>query len=305
MRRLLLTFCCTVIVLSIPSNGAAWNKAGHMVTGAIAYKALKQSDRQALARVIRIFRQHPFYEERWRPIIRAIPGNSPDKEGLFLFMHAARWPDDVRGDEDFHCGSCHFVNFRFPHQPNAAPVGGQLLTAFDENVEVVETNSSDEDKAIALSWIFHLVGDVHQPLHTAVLINTTFPDGDRGGTLFFIRPRQNSVPISLHKFWDDLVMRSERVTSVNNRARQLLSLPAHRRTSLDELSETDFRRWAIAESLDIASSKGYRNGALQGGTTESESELLPADYRSTVQPIAERRVVLAGYRLADRLSQWF
>ena len=305
MKRFLLTFCCTLIVLGIPSRAAAWNKAGHMLTGAIAYRTLKQSDPQALARVLQIFREHPFYEERWRARIQAIPGNSPDKEGLFLFMHVARWPDDVRGDEDFHCGSCHFVNFRFPHQGNAAPVGGQLLAAFAENMEIVQSNSSNEEKAIALSWIFHLIGDVHQPLHTAILFNSTFPEGDRGGTLFFIRPRPNSVPISLHKFWDDLVMTSERLTSVNNRTRNLLQLPAHQRSALPELSETDFRQWAIAESLVLARTEGYRNGTLQGGTSESDSELLPADYRGRVQPIAERRVVVAGYRLADRLRQWF
>lgn len=275
-----------------------------MVTGAIAYRTLKESDPQALARVIQIFREHPFYQERWRPTINAIPGNNPDKEGLFLFMHAARWPDDVRGDEDFHCGSCHFINFRITGQPNA-PVGGQLLMAFDDNVEVATTNSSMEDKAIALSWIFHLIGDVHQPLHTAILFNSTFPNGDLGGTLFFIRPRPNSIAITLHQFWDDLVIRSQRLGSVNDRSRQLLSMPAHRRSSLPELSETDFRRWATIESLTLARTEGYRDGNLQGGTNESNSELLPADYRTRVQPIAERRVVLAGYRLADRLRQWF
>jgi hypothetical protein len=86
------------------------------------------------------------------PVILALPGNDPDKEGLFLFMHAARWPDDIRGDEDLHCGNCHFVNFRFvPGQPSAAPVsvGGELLEAFAENVQVIQSNVSNDEKAMA------------------------------------------------------------------------------------------------------------------------------------------------------------
>src|SRR5215203_348403 len=100
-------------------------------------------------------------------------------------------------------------------------------------------------------------------------------------------------------------MGSQRVSSVNNCATGLLLRPAHQRSALSELSETDFRRWATIESLTLAKTEGYRNGAVQGGTNESNSELLPADYAAQVQPIAERRVVLAGYRIADRLRQWF
>src|SRR5262249_13992287 len=47
--------------------------------------------------------------------------------------------------------------------------------------ELKSRSVSDEDKAVALSWVFHLVGDVHQPLHAATLYNGQFPRGDRGG----------------------------------------------------------------------------------------------------------------------------
>jgi hypothetical protein len=43
-----------------------------------------------------------------------------------------------------------------------------ILTALAENESVVKSSSSDpERKAIALAWLLHLVGDIHQPLHTA------------------------------------------------------------------------------------------------------------------------------------------
>jgi hypothetical protein len=40
-----------------------------------------------------------------------------------------------------------------------------ILTAMAENENVVKKESDPERKAIALAWLFHLVGDIHQPLH--------------------------------------------------------------------------------------------------------------------------------------------
>jgi hypothetical protein len=56
-----------------------------------------------------------------------------------------------------------------------------ILTALAENESVVKKGSNPERKAIALAWLFHLVGDIHQPLHTAQLFTVDYPNGDRGG----------------------------------------------------------------------------------------------------------------------------
>ena len=56
-----------------------------------------------------------------------------------------------------------------------------ILTAMAENESVVRNGNDAERKAIALAWLFHLVGDVHQPLHTAQLFTIDYPNGDRGG----------------------------------------------------------------------------------------------------------------------------
>lgn len=314
MRHLTITLVLIAATILVAPDALAWNKPGHMVTGAIAYHDLKANDRPTLDRVLAVLREHPFYEERWLPAIEALPddivSNPADKEGLFLFMYAARWPDDIRGDTDLHCGSCHFVNFRFrPTQPGAPPVsiGGQLLEAFNENIGIVRGDGADDEKAMAISWVFHLTGDVHQPLHTAALVTTTFPQGDSGGTLFFIRPRAGAPTIHLHKFWDDLIIRSTRFKSVNNRAVELMSRTELRRAALSnaELQEGAFRQWAVRESLPAARQHAYLNGTLLGSTSSNNGRVLPQGYSSTVQPIAERRAVLAGYRIADLLRDAF
>jgi hypothetical protein len=158
---------------------------------------------------------------------------------------------------------------------------------------------------MALCWIFHLVGDVHQPLHSTALFTPQFPQGDRGGTRFFIRASAGGSTISLHKLWDGFIQGSTRFNSVNNRANALRAKPEFRRNALQELSEPLFSRWASVESFGLAKAVVYRNGSLQGSTNKNNGAVLPGNYISSSQPIAERRAMLAGYRLADILRVGF
>jgi S1/P1 Nuclease len=48
-----------------------------------------------------------------------------------------------------------------------------------ENQRIVANENDPEHKAIALAWPFHLVGDIHQPLHTAQLFTVDYLKGDR------------------------------------------------------------------------------------------------------------------------------
>jgi methylphosphotriester-DNA--protein-cysteine methyltransferase len=159
---------------------------------------------------------------------------------------------------------------------------------------------------VALCWVFHLIGDVHQPLHAVALFTTQFPapEGDRGGTRFYIRVTPTArTTISLHAFWDDLILGSERFQSVRNRATALQLQPEHARAQLPELQETSFAQWARQESVSLAQEHVYRNGQLQGSRDAHNGVVLPADYVKSTKPLAERRMVLAGYRLADVLTE--
>ena len=77
-----------------------------------------------------------------------------------------------------------------------------ILTALAENERVVKKDSDWERKAIALAWHFHLVGDVHQTLHTAQLFTVDYLNGDRGGNEICVRVTQAGQPMPLHRFWE-------------------------------------------------------------------------------------------------------
>ena len=81
------------------------------------------------------------------------------------------------------------------------------------------------------------------------------------------------------------------------------------RSQLAELASTGFESWA-KESFEIATKIAYRNGGRigipKGGTMDctmvaAAAPVLPVGYVVSASRIADRRMILAGYRLADLL----
>lgn len=283
----------------------AWNRATHMVTGAIAYQEMKASSPETVARIVAILRQHPEYKQRWASKVNDA-GLSEDDRNQYLFMLAARWPDDIRGNVYDH-PTWHYINYVYAPQQGMArtdttlATGENIIHAYEQNRQIVRSNVPDSTKAIALCWLFHLSGDVHQPLHATALIDNQFPAGDRGGNLFKIKVMMSSQTINLHSFWDGMLLGEDDFQSARNLA--ILARQTLLREQLPQLGKTDIGSWS-KESFQLAQDNAYRSNTLTAGT-DQEGAVLPPDYVATVKPIAQRQMVLAGYRLADELTADF
>ena len=127
--------------------------------------------------------------------------------------------------------------------------------------------------------------------------------GNRLGGTRQVFELQDSSTIKVHKFWDDLLTGSHNYSTVRNRATSLRSQPGHNRNALTELSDTTVRNWAEVEGFELAKEKVYRNGQFTGSTDEDHGAVLPDGYATEAKSVAERRAVLAGYRLADMIKQ--
>jgi hypothetical protein len=301
-----------------------------MATAAIAFQDLERSgDQEVISAVVALLKQHSNYNPssaqlNWSQLMQrsSVIANTGD-EALFLFMQAARWADDIRGTPD-DCGSCHYINYRYtagqiPINPRAVPQNPNIETAFAQHAKVLAAaNENVSKRAKSLCWTFHLVGDVHQPLHTAALFTPQRPKGDRGGNDFYIRATKTGAVVKLHAYWDGLLIGSERFQSVRNRATEIRA-----QFPRDELSafltRTDFQDWAKRESYFAAVRFSYLNGKLPGAlprkvarivngrknVTPANAPVLPESYASAATFQARQRAALAGYRLADLLRQWF
>ena len=287
-------------------QGLAWNRAGHMVMGAITYDELSRVAPGTIARVIAILRQHPQYESRWKPQIASMDAQDQER---FLFMLAARWPDDIRGDKAFDHPVWHYIDYPYKPKgqpdsvPAPAPPAENLLTAFKLNVAVVQGAAPDSDKAVALCWIFHLLGDSHQPLHAVSLFTAEFPKGDQGGNLFFIRADPSKPDTrNLHSYWDGILLTDDQYDPSRTLAAKIES--SHERVTSTKPVESSLEKW-VHQSFDLAVSTAYRKGKLKISTDKNQGTPLPRDYHDAAERLAERRVALAGYRLADFLRTNF
>lgn len=296
-------------LLTLATAATGWNTAGHMVSGAIAYQVLKVDHPDTVAKVAALLREHPDFETRWKHRLEADYVDAEERD-LYLFMLAARWADDARDDRRFYPPDqqrdrWHYINWPIHVSGPAAtpPDPNNILRGFAVNAAIVKNaEAAAADRAVALAWVFHLVGDVHQPLHVANLFSADYPTGDRGGNRFFIRARENSSVINLHQFWDDLIIGSGRFQDTRHRAVELRLRPEFERPKLTELETAGFENWA-KEGFAVALKHTYREGNLQGSTTRTEAPVLPEDYVKNAKAVGERRIVLAGYRLAAVLHE--
>jgi hypothetical protein len=177
--------------------------------------------------------------------------------------------------------------------------------------ELKDPAAADKDKAIALCWVLHLCGDIHQPLHGVELFSPQYPNGDQGGNaeLVLRQPPYPDSQTKLHALWDQLPgpYKSEEVC--RDLASGLRSDPRYSRAALkDKLAVTDFAAWA-QESHDLAIKYAYLDGQLQsaassGPTTQPTEQIpgLPPGYMAQAEDVAMARIILAGYRTADLLN---
>lgn len=294
----------------LAANGSpalAWTRPGHMVTAAIAFDDLMARDPAVIDRVAGLLDSHP---DR-APFEVAEDRSEGRERALRLMMECARWPDDARltayDQPSWHVELKPVVRPEDP--PPVMPSTATVMDgveAFALNARVMANpGATPAQRAVALCWVMHLAGDVHQPLHTAQLFSSGFPDGDRAGSLQFVIDPVSGKPETLHWFWDDSVHRSGDVASVVARAAGIER--RWPRSSLRGLTAPatagDYAAWA-GESREIARTLAYRSGPV-GGLSSGQARPIDAAYQEAVATVAESRVALAGYRLADLLRGAF
>ena len=114
-------------------------------------------------------------------------------------MWAARWADDIRTQARLQGEVVwHYIRSSRSVSPSISspcpPHRENILTAIAENKRIVGESIEPEKRTIALAWLFHLVGDVHQPLHTLQLVTREYPHGDRGGNEIYLQ----TAPVAPH-----------------------------------------------------------------------------------------------------------
>lgn len=296
-----------LLAIALPSIASAWSRPGHMVSAAIAYQELSAQEPRIIEKIVSLAERHPD-----RGAFEVAIGRATGAErSRRIFMEIARWPDDTRGSihdhPTWHYSSRPLVDTASP--PSKLPddvAQGSALEAFALSLNVAgDDRASAGERAVALCWVFHLVGDMHQPLHSVSRVSKRFPEGDRGGSLQFVRDPQTNDPVTLHWFWDDNVSRDGEPEAAVQRARELMSrFPRAQFTELRSFqSTTEFSAWT-QESHQLASTVAY-GPAFSASDSANQAREVSARYLEESTKVAEQRLTLAGYRLTEVLRSAF
>ncbi len=280
----------------------AWNAQGHMMIASIAYKQLSSKEKATLTNMLKA---HPEYKRKWKNEYDEVKNEM--ELGMYLLIRASIWPDDIRSREhpgnSYHRGPWHYINYEIRFNgadKTTVPQEENIVWAINNSMSTIQNkNSNPLDKSVHISWLSHLVGDMHQPLHAGSLYNDVYPKGDRGGNDFFIKP--NNKGLNLHYFWDAIMGASLNPRIAKNEATKLMANQG-RKKFRNELKKLKAVNWSC-ESFDLAKNIAYRSGKLKGSNSKQNAPKVDKDYPKQARAVADVQVALAGYRLAEMLKK--
>jgi hypothetical protein len=246
------------LVWMVSADALAWGRTGHRITGELAERKLEPAVRAEVQRLL------------------AVGGETSLAE-------ATLWADAVRETDPGYRWSTplHWVNFergQCVYQPELCANGNCVVAAIERYTAALADRSlSDAERAIALKFLVHFIGDVHQPLHAGYAV-------DRGGNDFQISFQR--LGWNLHSVWDTLILESLEL-HWSSYADRIAALPPNAAAS-----EVSPRRWA-EESCQI----------VQRDDFYPPKHKITRKYLDTMRPIADERLKLATDRLAATLNR--
>src|SRR3954469_6263034 len=272
MKRRMLFAAAIAAAFFLPSPALAWGKTGHRVVAAIADTQLS-----GLARA------H----------IKEILGGAESLD------EAANWPDEMRSDPapfwQKTATPWHYVTLNgitYDH----APKQGDALEALARFRSVLrDPKASLADKQLALRFVVHLVGDLHQPLHVGNCC-------DKGGN--DVKVTWFGKPTNLHAVWDSQLVDDEQLSFTEFAAK----LERHI-SNADVIAWWDInpRDW-ISESAEIRDTLYPAPGTPPAKGASGKAKKVPElsySYVYKFHPVMERRLSQGGVRLAAYLNALF
>ncbi len=179
MKKILLGFC--IFILNIV-NTYAWNSLGHRLAAQIAYDNMDVKSKKLVNSYNRLL-------------------NSKGRK--FSLIDSAVWMDTLYADRYKSLRKLHYIDLPLVVGDIKAPKLENYNAVFGvQSSEDIfkDPKSSKLDKALAFRILWHVIADIHQPMHTISRYSKRYPEGDRGGNLEILS--KNKVAKNLHAYWD-------------------------------------------------------------------------------------------------------
>jgi hypothetical protein len=351
MRKSICVSLC-VLIIAHPTMTYGWHNAGHVLVAGVAWERIS-SNAPLKQRVERILATHKDYASLFSNGVP--PDLDADRDrGLWDLAFASTWPDYIRQTPDDR-PTWHYYNkplaiddgTRQNMQKAIEKLKINVALDWSPSTDLAESDkdgltcvqaikraravlrsksASDAEKAIAICWLAHLVGDLHQPLHTTTLIRTTDRGfmKDNGGN--YVVLQQGDPGGNMHHYWDGLYDPKPdqswekktpygdypRMSLVKRELARLMTIqndPSTKRDLDADAVDLDPADW-VDEGFELAATVAFPRAMrreLRGQSPSSRvfgtAPRLDAAYHNAAKDVADQRIVLAGIRLARMLEE--
>jgi len=233
----------------------AWGVEGHQVVAQVAQAQLSPKAKSEINKLLSLE-----------------PGSS--------LVSISTWPDEHSTKitaqwhyTNFPKESCLYVPER------DCPNGNCVIEALQQQTQILRSTEPDEKRLLALKYVVHFMGDIHQPLHAGY-------KEDKGGNNYQVQAFGKAT--NLHALWD-----SGLVKNLNTPTNALaLDLSSNKIQSGDYFNITPLN--AATESCNIAHETDFY-----------PSRKVDQQYVNHYTPVLMARLKLAGVRLAQLLNKTF
>ena len=260
----------SLILISTVLKVFAWNALGHQLIAQIAYDNLSPKAKYMCAKYL----------------------NSDENHVESEFVAASTWLDSIRKKNIHEFDALHYIDIPFSNDKTHLPAlkSRNALSAIKQAVLVLLSNrATSTQKKLNLRILIHVIGDIHQPMHTATKISRRLPSGDKGGGLFLLS--KNPISRNLHGYWDNgggFLNPNKRHYSFANSVYQLeKKWPC---SLANQQSKPE--QWVLSSHY-IALTQAY---TLKTHRKPSKK------YQQRVKDSSEKQIVFAGCRLAMTLN---
>ncbi|WP_309612831.1 S1/P1 nuclease [Flavobacterium sp.] len=247
------TTVLTVVLLLGSTQLFAWGHEGHKLVAEVAFNYMDEATK--------------------KNVLKYLDGMSMEDAG--------NWMDAIKSDpaNDF-MKPWHYIDFE---KGSTTPAEGDniviILNRTLKELDHKETLSHDEIKRRMLI-LFHLIGDLHQPLHVG------YPS-DKGGNTVQLN-FMGSQGTNLHATWDSKIIEYKATTLSD-----VLNSKTCDSEALAAVQKIDIIGWA-------KQSRGYLKDAYTVRNNKADDNYVDAVY-----PIIKTQLLDAGIRLASVLEHYF
>ncbi len=254
MKKRIITLVLAISLVSISGRSFAWGKRGHEIVAQIAFHFLDDSTKQIVLKYL----------------------------GNLSIEEAANWMDDERSNSYYnYMRTWHYLDIDkgTVYTPS---LERNILTVLHSAIVELRQYKTIRKKDVKrdLLLIFHLIGDLHQPLHTGYAI-------DKGGNT--INVSSPVVSGNLHSIWDTQILEYKNITMDS-----CLQLYA----TLDPADVIDIKKINELKWM-------YQSRSLLDTVYNFSNNFLDKKYVDDHAGIIKKQLLIGGLRLASVLKECF